>query len=84
MTNHETGTQRIKEYGIMLFPFSKAPWWLQDYSEHGGDEDWIAQVPAQCEAYADYLFVAGTPFGISDVSKIRTDDGFVIYIGAHA
>lgn len=68
---------------IQVWPFDEAPQWLQDLSPHGGDEDWVALVPARMAG--DYIawLREGTPFGCCDVLGHTLPDGRVVYIGAH-
>lgn len=68
---------------ILVWRFYEAPQDFQGLSGHGGDEDWVAFVPA---AFGDDWIGwmdSGTPFGCCDVSRHPIDGG-VVYIGAHA
>lgn len=69
-------------FAIVVWHFHDAPEELRALSRHGGDEDWIALVPAGVEApaWAD----SGTAFGCCDVSEHRLEDGRLVLIGAHA
>ncbi len=67
---------------IRVWRFRFAPKHLRDLSRHGGDEDWLALVPAyMADEYIPWL-EAG-PFGSCDVSRDETDEG-VVFIGAHS
>lgn len=70
---------------IQVWPFYQAPKKYQKLSRHGGDEDWIAFVPAATYrkiGHPDWMS-DGTPFGRCDVSEHGQADG-VVFIGAHA
>lgn len=68
---------------IRVWRFHDAPADLRALSEHGGDEDWLALIPApladQWIAWAEV-----GPFGCCDVSEHPLPDGSVVRIGAHA
>jgi hypothetical protein len=78
---------------IQVWPFGEAPPELQALSPHGGDEDWLAVLPA---SYDPGVNVApdnislplwmddGSPFGCCSVSRHRLADGRLVAIGAHA
>lgn len=69
---------------ILVWPFEDAPKEYQDLSPHGGDEDWIALVPARLvDSYIGWL-ESGSSFGCCDVSKHPLPNGDVAHIGAHA
>lgn len=68
---------------IQVWPFHQAPQKYRDLSMHGGDEDWVALIPAD--------FPGGRPFWIDtphfapcDVSEHHLPDGSMVCIGAHA
>ncbi len=69
---------------ISVWRYKDAPLHLQAFSQHGGDEDWVALVP---KGFKDRHYIgwleSGGPFGCCDVSIEETEYGFV-YIGAHA
>ena len=67
---------------LIIWAYWDAPGELRCLSEHGGDEDWLALVPAG-EALP-YWMESGAGFGSSDVSEHRLHDGRTVYIGAHA
>lgn len=69
---------------IKIWEFYDAPLDLRALSNHGGDEDYVALVPAEMEYAADMLLYSGSPFGVSDVQKEVQADGSFVYIGAHA
>lgn len=68
-------------FPILVWPFYDAPEELRRLSPHGGDEDWLAFVPADQETPA--WLAEGTPFGVCDVAEIPVKNGRV-FIGAHA
>lgn len=69
---------------ITVWRFHEAPPGLQALSPHGGDEDWLAVVPASmADDYIGWL-ESGSPFGCCDVSRHPRPDGSVVCIGAHS
>lgn len=69
---------------VHVWRFDDAPPEFRALSTHGGDEDWLALIPA---ALADDWFPwmeSGGPFGCCDVSEHVLDGGAVVRIGAHA
>lgn len=69
---------------IKVWRFYDAPEELQNLSGHGGDEDWLAQVPAYLADEWIGWAESGTSFGCCEVEKHHLADGTVILIGAHA
>ena len=68
---------------IRVWRFRDAPEEFRKLSKHGGDEDWLAHVPA--EMAEDYIgWMETGSFGACDVSEHKLDDGSVVRIGAHA
>lgn len=67
---------------ILVWRFADAPADLKALSPHGGDEDWLALVPAGFMGYIGWLDYG--PFGVCDISRHQQDDGTTVYIGAHA
>lgn len=68
---------------IRVWRFDDAPEELRKLSRHGGDEDWLAHVPAvMAEDYIGWM--EGGSFGACDVSEHKLSDGSVVRIGAHA
>lgn len=68
---------------IAVWPFYEAPGALRALSPHGGDEDWLALVPAaQAGEYIGWLNHG--PFGVCDISRHELADGRVVCIGAHS
>ncbi len=71
---------------IRVWRFENAPKRFRDLSGHGGDEDWVAEVPS--EYVDDWIpwMEDGSSFGRCDVSEhdhpSRSD--WKIRIGAHA
>ncbi len=74
---------------ISVWRFEHAPAELRDLSPHGGDEDWLAVVPADMlkaegpDPWINWL-EPGSRFGCCDVSQEDLPDGSRVYIGAHA
>lgn len=74
----------MKVQPIKIWRFYDAPMKYQNLSEHGGDEDWVAEVPKKIYIKEWLGFLRpGTNFGCSDVSTHKLKDK-VILIGAHA
>lgn len=67
---------------IHVWRFHDAPEELQALSPHGGDEDWLALVPATVTGYIGWLDYG--PFGICEISRHPWTHGATVYIGAHA
>jgi hypothetical protein len=69
---------------ITVWSFYDAPYDLQALSPHGGDEDWLAEVPPQFD-YVSWM-ESGSHFGCCDVSTHPhpTKMGWTVRIGAHA
>lgn len=63
---------------ILVWNFDDAPTELQALSPHGGDEDWLALVPAEnASRYIDWLD------DDDHVSKHELPNGSVVYIVSH-
>lgn len=69
---------------IIIWKFEDAPPEYQALSPHGGDEDWLARVPASMAGDWIPWMQAGSEFGCCDVSCHGLPDGSEIRIGAHA
>ena len=69
---------------IRVWRFKDAPQIYQDLSQHGGDEDWLAEVPPELDDVWIPWLESGGPFGVSEVSVINLESGYKVYIGAHA
>jgi hypothetical protein len=71
---------------ITVWRFRDAPQELRALSDHGGDEDWLAEVPPRFRG--DYIgwMEDGTSFGCCSVSlhSHPTKPGWTVRIGAHA
>lgn len=70
---------------IRIWRFSDAPEELQQLSEHGGDEDWLALIPPKlADEYIGWM-ESGTAFGCFQVSEHQHPElpGYLIRIGAH-
>ncbi len=68
---------------ITVWPFQEAPQEYRDLSPHGGDEDWLALLPAGYKDKTPIWLEIG-PFGACDTSMHELPDGRIIAIGAHA
>lgn len=68
---------------IRVWKFSDAPKELRALSTHGGDEDWLAVVPATYEQRHYVSWLQEGIFG-SGVSTYNLSDGSRVYISAHA
>lgn len=69
---------------IKVWAFRQAPIAYQKLSTNGGDEDWIAFIPANIGLENPPLWMGeGTPFGYCNVDQYTVDGG-TIYIGSHA
>ncbi len=78
----------LKVQPILVWAFDEAPPEYQAISPHGGDEDWLALVPA---SFYERHGEGGTPFwlehgsfGSCDISHAVLDSGDHVFIGAHA
>lgn len=75
------------ERRISVWRFHDAPAELQELSPHGGDEDWLAEVPAVVHQ-SHYLgwMESGTAFGVCQVSEHGhpSKPGWRVFIGAHS
>jgi len=69
---------------ITVWPFYDAPLELRALSDHGGDEDWLALVPARFRFNMPAWLESGTRFGVCDVSEHVLQDGRIVCIGAHS
>lgn len=71
---------------LRLWHFDKAPARYQGLSQHGGDEDWVAHVPASDAGYYLPFLEDGNGgwFGCAHVSEHPQPDGSTVYIGAHS
>lgn len=71
---------------IKVWRFEDAPEEYRKLSENGGDEDWLALIPA--EMSNEYIGwcdpVIGTDFGCCDISDYKLPDGSLVRIGSHA
>lgn len=67
---------------IKIFPFHAAPEGLAELSTNGGDEDWIAVVPAGFDV--PFFLEEGGRFGCCTVEKHEHWSGCKILIGCHA
>lgn len=72
---------------IQVWPFYDAPEEYQNLSTNGGDEDWLAFIPAdvweKSGEYISWMGDGGTPFGVCGTSYYPVSNG-VVAIGCHA
>lgn len=69
---------------ILVWSFDDAPEEYRALSPHGGDEDWLALIPADLnDAYIPWM-ETGSTFGCCDVSEHNLADGRQVRIGAHS
>lgn len=68
---------------IKVWPFYDAPKEYQEMSKNGGDEDWVAFVPAALANTWIGWLEEGQSFGCCSVDEYVVDGG-VIKIGSHA
>lgn len=66
---------------IKIWPFYEAPLHLQQLSDNGGDEDWLAVIPSAMET--PWFMEEGSAFGCCSSSRYECD-GFSVIIGSHA
>ena len=72
---------------ISVWPFHLAPQELQNFSNSGGDEDWLVFIPARL---VPQVLAYGTPMWIENMDAMRSIsqftllDGSVIFIAAHS
>ena len=77
---------------IKVWRYYDAPEELRKLSPHGGDEDWLALIPADMESEtwvefatnSEYSNPASRAFGCCDISEHRLEDGSLVRIGAHS
>lgn len=67
---------------IRIWPFGGAPPEFEKLSSNGGDEDWVAHVPAGMEIPG--FLEEGGRFGCCAVDTTRLADGSHVLIGCHA
>lgn len=68
---------------ILVWKFCDAPLEYQSLSDNGGDEDWLAFVPAHLSQEWIGWLVEGSSFGCCRVAEYAVDGG-VVRIGSHA
>lgn len=70
---------------ILVYVFHDAPQELQDLSTNGGDEDWLAVVPAAIVAQDPWMRWLECPaFGVCNVDEFMLPDGRKVVIGCHS
>lgn len=77
-------TPEAQGNAIMVWRWWDAPGELCALSDHGGDEDWVALIPAILADEWIGWMESGTSFGCCSVSERTLPDGRVVRIGAHA
>lgn len=75
-------SKAVQGQALIIWSFYDAPGELRCLSRHGGDEDWIALLPADMSQPS--WMESGTSFGCCDVSEHDLPDGRRVFIGAHA
>lgn len=71
---------------IEVWPFDKAPRWLQEDCSQGGDEDWIAVLPIGMteDDWIGWIH-GGQGFSIcGEPDVVELSDGRIAYVGRHA
>ena len=66
---------------ILVWAWNNAPGELRSYSNHGGDEDWVALIPKDMEIPS---WMDCEPFSICRMETEELDDGRMVIITAHA
>jgi hypothetical protein len=77
---------------IKVWRFQDAPQELQELSTNGGDEDWLATIPAElkdehwvdCAMSTLYDNIASQAFGCSAIEIVDREDGSEVRIGCHS
>jgi hypothetical protein len=68
---------------IVVWRFGSAPADLRALSQNGGDEDWLALIPAGMAG--DWIpWIDSDTFGCCDRSSFDLPDGRKVVIGSHA
>lgn len=73
----------LKAGAVIVWSFYDAPQHLRDLSTNGGDDDWIALVPAGYEHYLGWAEDGGR-FGCCCVDEHTLPDGRRVLIGSHS
>lgn len=69
---------------IRIWRYHDAPQVLQDLSDHGGDEDWLALVPKEIYDAVGWLGWLENGIGVSSTSRHELLNGDIVFIGANA
>lgn len=69
---------------IIVWKFDDAPEDLRNLSRNGGDEDWLAVVPAHMANEWIGWLEDPTPFGVCCIQEEILADGRKVVIGSHA
>lgn len=80
----ETPTAERQGTAILVWRWDDAPGELRTLSDHGGDEDWLALIPAALADEWIGWMESGGSFGCCRVSEHDLPDGRRVRIGAHA
>jgi len=68
--------------GYLVVPFDRAPTWIKELSESGGDEDYVIIIPRDLNNYAAVLIVDALK--VCDAQLALQEPEFVIYITTHS
>lgn len=68
---------------ILVWRFEDAPEEFRKLSQHGGDEDYLAVMPADYNGYTPMWLEYGS-FGVCDIEQHILEDGRRVFIGAHS
>ena len=69
---------------ILVWVFDAAPEEFRKLSPHGGDEDWLAVVPASMKGQWIPWLEDERTFGCAGISTHELEDGRTVHIGAHS
>jgi hypothetical protein len=76
---------QLNTKAILVWSFYDAPKTLQELSDHGGDETWLALIPP--EKKNDWIgwMDEGSAFGCASITEHEHPDfpGYLIKIGSH-
>lgn len=71
-----------------MWVFRDAPKQYRDLSDNGGDEDYVALIPAGVDtgqsALFNFLSDSGSWFGCCCIDEHTLENGDTVYIGSHA
>lgn len=72
---------------FIVWRFDDAPAVLREMSQHGGDEDWLVEIPpSERDEWVPWIGDGSGPIGCCDISRHEhpTRPGWAVAIGAHA